>query len=340
MQDEVALDSQNTEARTVASPDHEEHVPSTAVTAGAAGSKAVPEITEEPTSTSTGQTAASLTAVPVPVTAAGSGKTLSQQEATALPPVTDVKASSLAEPQEVQPAPAAAAVPVPIVAGAHTTGPTDAVSPAPDSGTASRQLSTGPSAEGGVSAPEAQIPAAGTPRKASRTVSFEEEPTVMPAAAEPAAAAEPSVAADSSIKGDTHTAPAPAAPQAVKPSDAEDFPGSYKLEDSPVADVDVLSSAEITEMPGIGGSVPETPETEAGSVLIGGTTKAKPLTVAEKQAVPEASTEDTLHDTGESPLTHIQKAHEDVEAEVSLVFSTRVQSPSFVPPLAVLGRSQ
>lgn len=57
------------------------------------------------------------------------------------------------------------------------------------------------------------------------------------------------------------------------------------LQDTPPIDPGYLSSAEISEMPGIGRSVPATPEAEGGSVLVGGTEEPKTLTEPEEQII-------------------------------------------------------
>lgn len=71
---------------------------------------------------------------------------------------------------------------------------------------------------------------------------------------------------------------------------------------------DLLSSTEITEMPGIGRSIPHTPDREAGSVLTDGH-EAHTLTQPERGAVHMES-----KDSGPmSPLTRLQVAHEAAE---------------------------
>ena len=77
-----------------------------------------------------------------------------------------------------------------------------------------------------------------------------------------------------------------------------------------------LSSADITEMPGIGRSIPETPKLEAGSVSTAGDKEPHTLTPPERGAV---HMDIAPQDSGPmSPLTRIQAAHEAEEYTVCL----------------------
>lgn len=183
---------------------------------------------------------------------------------------------------------------------------------------------SGKSEEG--AAMEAPLPATETPRKVARSVSFDEEPAVATAGAagSPKAEAKPHAEGVESgvpptIKEEPAAKEAPQTAVAEGPLAERQLQGEKEekrlgLVEPPAANSDYLSSAEITEMPGIGKSMPETPETEAGSVLTGGTETAKPLTAAEKQAVKEPTPNE---DITLSPLSQIQKAHEEAEAQVS-----------------------
>ena len=159
-----------------------------------------------------------------------------------------------------------------------------------------------------------------SPKKA---VSFKEDklPPADPTLADTPAAAEE--------EGINHTdATAEAIPTTATPTHAAEergtVPGSIlltpiqetnltktdeSLGETAAAEPDYLSSAEISEMPGIGKSIPGTPETEAGSVLVGGSEEPKALSIPEKQMV--ESHEDT------SPLSQIQRKHENAEERVS-----------------------
>ena len=301
--------------------------------------------------------------VPVPIIAPvggiHEGNTLTQDQAEALPPVTDQKDASLSEPVTGETnkgvaAPIAAAAVVPAaggVASEHKESPVgyeDAPAAATDRSVAQvaedgaqpvAPLSTEPAAakEAPIhSAPltteptvEKEAPAHGagaaagvvepdavTPKKKpTRSVSFKEDQPVAPATPPPSsttAATEPETAAPLTTEKE-----APLVAGTVSPI-LESEPGSVKGEGEGISagGPDYLSSAEITEMPGIGGSTPETAQTEAGSVLTGGTDEPKALTGPERQAVHQSAADRDQAAVTASPLTRLQQAHEEAEADV------------------------
>ena len=142
------------------------------------------------------------------------------------------------------------------------------------------------------SALEAPLSSKPSPKKA---VSFKEDslPPVSAIAAET-----PAVAEKDAEPHTSSTAEIP--PATTEPHAAEEAPESIlltpiqetnltksggSLEDAAPAESGYLSSADISEMPGIGRSIPATPEAEAGSVLVGGAEEPKTLTKPEEQII-------------------------------------------------------